>query len=600
MITFIHYALQVIICSAIFNLYYVIVLRNKKFNRYNRFYLLATTLLSIVLPLVKISLPMSTIPKENVSTWQTGIQVMVQANTEFTEVVQTQTAYITNYNWWMIFYVAIAGFLLFKLVRAVLKVGYQIKNHEFTKINKAWFTNTNLQGTPFSFFNYIFWNKEQSLETPIAQKMLAHELAHVQQKHSLDILFLKLLTCVFWFNPFNWYVQKELLTIHEFLADEQAVQQGNAPELAAMLLQTIQPTLFSLVHPFFVTSIKRRINMITKNKPTSLSYVKRLLPLPLMALAFTLFAFTYKATKSTELSKEQIAVINAEHGGAEKVTLRNNLKEKDIAFKKTKSIELSKEYIVVIDAGHGGADEGALGNNLKEKDIALQLALAVQKANTNPKVKLVFTRTEDVFQNVKEKAIFANEANPNLLVSLHANDSPPNADPKSGIEVYVSAKNKYYELSKQLGFNINKEFEGYALKPLGIKERPVGIYVLQAVNCPAVLFEAGFISNKQDATFLKNENNVKIIAEKILNGIYNYLQLVENNNTELVQADSVPTVQKRRFGFAQLPGNKIENNPNGATQEQLNEYASIVNEYSLNGKLQTKKIFEMPEAKKKD
>lgn len=594
MSSLIQYAIQVILCSGVFSLYYVLALRNKSFNIYNRFYLITTSLLSVLLPLIKIDLAQ---PKTNINTntWQTDIQVIAETNAAFNEVIETQTATVSNFSWMWFVYIILAVFLFFKLSRAVFKMVYLIKKHQFTKVENAWFAQSIVSGTPFSFLNYIFWNENQPLQTPIAQKMLAHELAHVQQKHTLDILFFKTLNCVFWFNPFNWYVQKEIQTIHEFLADEQAIQQGNEKELAAMLLQAVQPSTLSLIHPFFLTSIKRRINMINNNNKSK-SYLMRLLPLPLMLLVFTLFAFAIKSPKENAFNKIYNVVIEAGHGGADIGVKGNNLDEKTTALKHEH--ELNKQYTVVIDAGHGGADKGANGNNLEEKAIALKLALAIKQLNTNQNVNLVFTRTEDVFQHVKEKAQLANNANPNLFVSLHVNDSPPEKNEKSGIEVYVSSKNKFYELSKQLANTINKEFEGFTLQPLGIKERISGIYVLQEANCPAVLFEAGFIDNEKDAALLKDKTVINIIAQKILNGIYAYLQLAETSNNNLPQADSTPKAPNKNMGFVSLSNNNIENNPLGATEEQLNEYATIINAYRENGKLKTKEIFEMPATKK--
>jgi len=81
---------------------------------------------------------------------------------------------------------------------------------------------------------------------------------------------------------------------------------------------------------------------------------------------------------------------------------------------------------VVIDAGHGGRDSGAVGKNAKEKDIALAVALKLGHyiEENMPDVKVVYTRTKDVFPELWKRAEIANEAEADLFISIHVNASP--------------------------------------------------------------------------------------------------------------------------------------------------------------------------------
>ena len=72
-------------------------------------------------------------------------------------------------------------------------------------------------------------------------RMLKHELTHISEKHSADKLLTELLLTVFWINPFFWLIKKEFRIIHEFIADQKAIQHNDASALAAMILQTVIP-----------------------------------------------------------------------------------------------------------------------------------------------------------------------------------------------------------------------------------------------------------------------------------------------------------------------------------------------------------------------
>ena len=100
------------------------------------------------------------------------------------------------------------------------------------------FIETELEEAPFSFFRNLFWKKSISIEDDGGRKILQHELAHIRQNHSIDRLFSQTICAIFWMNPLNWLIQKELQNIHEFIADRDAVGSGEVDAFAKMLLQT--------------------------------------------------------------------------------------------------------------------------------------------------------------------------------------------------------------------------------------------------------------------------------------------------------------------------------------------------------------------------
>jgi hypothetical protein len=135
--------------------------------------------------------------------------------------------------------IAVFGFVSFifllSTIVSLVKIFALIKKHPTQIFEKVCFVFSNTPGTPFSFFKYIFWNKDIDIESHTGKHILHHELAHVHEKHSSDKLFLNLVLVIGWFNPFFWLVRKELNLIHEFIADQKAVTDGDAHSLAMML-----------------------------------------------------------------------------------------------------------------------------------------------------------------------------------------------------------------------------------------------------------------------------------------------------------------------------------------------------------------------------
>jgi beta-lactamase regulating signal transducer with metallopeptidase domain len=293
MLPFFYYFLKVIICSGILYSYYLTALRNKRFHQYNRFYLLSSVALSFVIPLLKIELWKETVqvsPVTTVITFVNQADAYVAKNT------------FTFWEWDNLFFVAItivSVIFLVSLVVSLRKIFVLIRKHPKKFWEDICFVFTNSPGTPFSFFKYIFWNSEIDIESEAGRHILKHELAHVKEKHTLDKIFLSTALIIGWYNPFLWLIKKELSIIHEFIADQKAVSDGDANSFAIMLLHSAYPaSSFTLANSFFHSPIKRRLLMLTSSKNTSFSYLRRVAVLPLLFVASVLFAFTIKEVKT--------------------------------------------------------------------------------------------------------------------------------------------------------------------------------------------------------------------------------------------------------------------------------------------------------------
>jgi len=241
---------------------------------------------------------------------------------------------------------------------------------------------------------------------------------------------------------------------------------------------------------------------------------------------------------------------------------------------KTKNINhLSR---VVIDAGHGGQDSGALGKKGKEKDIVLSIALKLGRyIEENFKdVEVIYTRKEDVFIPLYERADIANQNNADLFISIHANANATNKE-AIGTETYTMGlhtdeknfevakkensvivlekdystqyegfdpnspesyiifslmQNKFLEQSLTFASSIQKEFSDEANRSdRGVKQ--AGFLVLWRTSMPSVLIETGFISNPQEEKYLMSDSGQNQLARSIFLAFSSYKEYIEGHSS---------------------------------------------------------------------
>ena len=302
MLTFAYYLLKVsLVCGLLYS-YYLVALRNKKFHQYNRFYLLLTVLLSLIIPLIRIKFWQETAPHEMPAIKLMKIVAMRDAIAE-ESLRSAFGSWIVN-NIFLVIFSLISVAFLSLLVAGIVRIFILIRSNPNKSWNNVNFIFCEAKGTPFSFFRYIFWNKNIDLQTQEGKLILQHELTHVHEKHSADKLFINAALIIGWLNPFFWIIRKELTMIHEFIADEKAISNGDVHTFSAMLLKTAYPqhSFATLENPFFHSPIKRRLIMFTTSKKPSYSYLRRLMILPLLSFVIVFFSFKTKGENSNSSS----------------------------------------------------------------------------------------------------------------------------------------------------------------------------------------------------------------------------------------------------------------------------------------------------------
>ena len=228
---------------------------------------------------------------------------------------------------------------------------------------------------------------------------------------------------------------------------------------------------------------------------------------------------------------------------------------------------------IVLDAGHGGKDPGTLGRRgTKEKDIALDITKRVGLLlEKNTKLKVIYTRREDVFIPIWERTKIANEANGKMFLSIHLNGNPNKT--AYGFETYLlrpgktedaievahrenevikledRSENKYRDLSgenliiatmaqsvymkesEELAAMIQEEM-GKKVKSKNRGVKQAGFHVLIDASMPNVLIEAGFLTNANEERNLRKSNYRQIIANSIYRAIVKFRYSREQYLTE--------------------------------------------------------------------
>jgi N-acetylmuramoyl-L-alanine amidase len=186
--------------------------------------------------------------------------------------------------------------------------------------------------------------------------------------------------------------------------------------------------------------------------------------------------------------------------------------------------ELSAQKRIIIDVGHGGKDAGAIGiNKIQEKDIVLDIANAILKLNKElgKPLDIYLTRYKDTIISLSDRIRLAKILKADIFVSLHCNHSDnPNA---RGIEVYASkTQGEFSKESVFVGYQIEKTL----CAAIGYESRGVKFANFQVLRetvgyCPSVLLELGFLSNKDEGTYISNATNIQFAANAILLSIQN-------------------------------------------------------------------------------
>jgi hypothetical protein len=272
----IHTILQIIAFQLFFLVIYDLFLKKETFFNWNRAYLLGTAILSMVLPFIKIDSFKEVLPEAYIFNFPNSV---LNSETvvldEITIGVQASKPVLTLEN--IFLFGAVVATILF--VVKLFNVVKLIRNNPKHKTNKVLLIAVLNSNAAFSFFNYIFLGER--IQPEEKKSIISHELIHVREKHSLDLLLFEVLRIVFWFNPLIYMYQNRVSDLHEFIADSKSVKTNKEGYYQNLLAQVFETKHISFINPFFKQSlIKKRISMLQKSRSKQVQLLKYALLIP--------------------------------------------------------------------------------------------------------------------------------------------------------------------------------------------------------------------------------------------------------------------------------------------------------------------------------
>ena len=304
------YILKSSVCLAIFYLFYRLLLARETFHRFNRFSLLGILLLSCLLPLVEVSVKQETEVHQTMLTLE-QLLMMADAVNATEAGARAETATVTWIQVALLVYLAGIVFFAFRNVYSLVRLLMLLKSGKKEDIGsylpgrkeRVTLIVHNCDIAPFSWMGYIVISRKDLEEN--GREILIHELAHIHNRHSWDLLVADV--CIFfqWFNPASWLLKQELQNIHEFEADETVIKEGvDAKQYQLLLIKKAVGTrLYSMANSFNHSKLKKRITMMLKEKSNPWARLKYLYILPVAAIAVTAFARPEISETAEEISR---------------------------------------------------------------------------------------------------------------------------------------------------------------------------------------------------------------------------------------------------------------------------------------------------------
>ena len=331
------------ISLSVFLGFYHLVLEREKIHQFNRFYLLFAIVISFAIPFFTFEI-IKIIPVVHaIEPLNTIVTSSALPENEMQEIVAQTTENInyTPYIFWSL-YGIISMSLMIRFGKNIWKLISKSKSNPTVKYNNATLVLIQEKTLPHTFLNSIFINFEDYNNRTIEDELYSHELVHVTQKHTLDILFIELLKVVFWFNPLLIFYKKAIQLNHEFLADEEIVKTyNNVPFYQNLLLQkssNVQTIYLASNLNYLIT--KKRLLMMTKSTSQKIALLKKIAIVPILACLIYFFCIEVVA-------QEKVISVNQETVSAVVV---NDIKLDNSAISdKRRDSYYSGVYVKIID-----------------------------------------------------------------------------------------------------------------------------------------------------------------------------------------------------------------------------------------------------------
>lgn len=301
------YPAKVSVCMALMYGFYHFALKKDTHFHFNRAYLLASIYISLAIPLLHF-----TLIKENSNDVLVGFMETVSVKPD--NLLKSSPSFSGMYVFFIIYLVGI----LIQAVSLTAKIVTlnTVRRHSTTEerngVNIAY---SDKQIAPFSFLSTIYIDKSM-MENEHLDKIIMHETVHINQLHSLDIIFAEIICMLTWFSPFSWMVKSALKETHEYLADKEVTEQTREQADYFLLLfrnaTGLQPGLANNLNKSLTL---KRLTMMKKTRSGRLSILKVLPVIPFIAIL--LVSFSCKNSTNETIAQNTVSNVNEDQTSKE-------------------------------------------------------------------------------------------------------------------------------------------------------------------------------------------------------------------------------------------------------------------------------------------
>lgn len=310
--------LESAIIISLFCVLYILIFQKGNSFKQNRFFLLVGILFSITTPFIEFSYPqqLNILPMVELKT----ITILPDA------MANTQSPNLPNAIS-ILFGIYLFGISVFviRFVHQLVSILMFFKTSTIVTRNDVKIILTGRKHSAFSFLEYVFIDKttEKSKDLDL---IIKHEIAHISQKHSIDLLLFELLLIVQWFNPLVWIYGKKIKENHEFLADKALLDTGIETEHYQQVLLNAQTFFnYDLINNFNHSLTFKRLIMMTKREAKAKAIIKLIAVIPVLFISVYFISCSKDSEQNDKITEATEEVVVTGYG---KTVAKSNTADK--------------------------------------------------------------------------------------------------------------------------------------------------------------------------------------------------------------------------------------------------------------------------------
>ncbi len=372
--TFFAYILKTAIFLIVYYLFYKLLMSRETFHRFNRVALVSLLLLSFTLPLFE-----SLFKGAGTGEGLVALEGMIMMATlaEDTKTTQIPTSHILLGIIMLVYLLGVVAFTLRSLI-SYISLARQLRKGKRQTLNDGIILCLHdEQIAPFSWTHYIVASRKDIEESGVA--IISHELGHIHNHHTIDLILTEIALIVQWFNPAIWLMRRELQTVHEYEADEAVLEQGIDAKSYQLLLikKAAGSRLQSITNSLHQSSIKKRITMMLKKKSNPWARAKYLLAVPVAAISVAVLSTPQASALSKEISECKVNEFFANHQILEQ--------KKSSKVEISVNGEIDKDVVFIVDGKRVSSIDDINPENidhievLKDKDSLAKMGITDAK-----------------------------------------------------------------------------------------------------------------------------------------------------------------------------------------------------------------------------